>query len=404
MNNKIITFLKTIINHLQFLKFEIGINPLTWSKHETILENVSQIEKDPVSNFESSIISQTGTELKEKVLKEFKDKYISLEEIRILIHIPSKETSPGGYSAFMNIADSFRYIGIPTCLMLWDDKIEDHLSNFFPTVLLSSNNSAYLNRINWQYIKEYRKKSQLRIGLTASVDDFKTNHSERLNWLKENKIDFFYGFRSPEYFRERPDYQVLIKAGYEIFSLEFGANPLLYYPISGIKKDINFVFLASSNMDKRKRYYQWLPSIVNKYSGFIDGPGWHKNKGWAPQNVHKYLYARARVGLNLHIDDSINWASELNERTYILAACGIPQLVDNAKLLPYRFSEKAFFVANSPEEYFQLYEYILKNPDEAEYRALVALKEVYKKHTTFHRAETFVHYLLENKVTSNINL
>ena len=110
----------------------------------------------------------------------------------------------------------------------------------------------------------------------------------------------------------------------------------------------------------------------------------------APQETHKFLYARGKIGINLHIDDSIAWASELNERTYILAACGIPQLVDNAKLLPKRFCDTSLFCAQNPKEYIELFEYMLHNPEECQKRALLALDEVYAKHTTFHRAEDFI--------------
>ena len=203
-------------------------------------------------------------------------------------------------------------------------------------------------------------------------------------------IDFYYSFRSQEYLKERIDYKPFLNEGYKIITVEFGANPLIYFPMANIKKDIDFVFLASSNADKQKRYFEWLPNILNNHSGFIDGPGWHKILRWASQPTHKYIYARAKIGLNLHIDDSIDWASELNERTYILAACGTPQLIDNAKLLPKRFSSEAMFRGETPEEYSRMFEYMFENPLECERRALIALEEVFEKHTTLHRADGFI--------------
>lgn len=386
---------KRLFDLFKFINFENSINATTWKRHSEILaksidmaENFNEIEPD-------SPITTLGKELRDNLLKEFKNKYEHLDIVRILIHVPSKKTSPGGYSVFSNLAESLKYIGIETELLDWEEDIDSKLTNFKPTVFMTSNNTAYLNRINWDCIREYRINNSLRIGLTASVDDFRSQDPNiRLNWLKSNSIDFFYGFRSPEYFRERPDYKVITNVGYHIFSLEFGANPLLYYPVAGINKDLDYVFLASSNSDKRKRYLLWLPKVFKNFSGFIDGPGWHKIEKWSPQKSHKYIYARAKVGINLHIDDSINWASELNERTYILAACGVPQLIDNAKLLPLRFSERAMFIAHSPKEYAEKFEYILEHPEEAEKRALNALREVYDKHTTFHRAEFLVKYLV----------
>jgi len=99
----------------------------------------------------------------------------------------------------------------------------------------------------------------------------------------------------------------------------------------------------------------------------------------------------------LHIDDSIDWASELNERTYILAACGVPQLIDNAKLLDGRFSKQAIFKAKNPHVYANMFEYMLNNKDECQKRAIKAMEEVFDKHTTFHRAEGFILELIRLK-------
>jgi spore maturation protein CgeB len=150
------------------------------------------------------------------------------------------------------------------------------------------------------------------------------------------------------------------------------------------------VFLASSNRAKRERYFAYLPPIVSKHHGFIDGPGWSRIAKYAPPHTHRFLYSRAKVGLNLHISDSIDWPSELNERTYILAACGVPQLVDQAKLIERRFSEGSMFVADTPQDYCAMFEHMLTNPAEAGLVALSALEDVFNRHTTFHRADAFL--------------
>lgn len=217
----------------------------------------------------------------------------------------------------------------------------------------------------------------------------------RLQWAAKHGVDFYYSFRAPAYFRERASYRPFFDAGYRILSVEFGANPLLYHPVPGVARDLDYVFLASSNYDKRPRYYEFLSGILKEYPGFINGPGWSHSLELARAEVHRFLYARARVGLNLHIPDSIDWPSELNERTYILAACGVPQLVDTAKLLPARFSANAFFIAGNPREYRRMFSEILASPAEGAMRAAVACRDVFSRHTTFHRAEALVLQLLE---------
>lgn len=389
------------VQNRRFLRFEDEIFNETWMRHDEILawsESLVEQESNLLARSntsEPSDIIAKGVELRNRVLCEFENKYISTG-IRLLIHLPSKSSSPGGYSLFSNLAESMRFVGIPTETLIVGEDIRPTLANFKPTVFISSDSESYLKTIDWSALQNYKKSANLKIGLTASLQEYGNSALiPRLKWGIKNGVDFYYSFRSPEYLQSREQYKSFYEFGYKILSVEFGANPLLYYPIHVVEKDLNYIFLASSNSDKQARYFQWLPSILTNYFGFIDGPGWRKNSRWAAQPAHKYLYARARVGINLHIDDSINWASELNERTYILAACGVPQLMDDPLLLSHRFSSEAFFCAKSPGEYLELFEFIRNNPGVAKDRAMTALVEVFDRHTTLHRAEYFIRQLKE---------
>lgn len=382
---------------LKFRMFERHINTATSRKHNELLEwalNCSEktegLEKCAAYAESIDPVVKQGWRLTKEVRQHFHGKHHNLNQLRVLVHVPSSRRSPGGYSLFCNLAQSLQYIGIETRCLSWDETIQPYLDEFRPTVFLTSDSTEYLAKIDWDAVNCYRTTNILKIGLTAALAE----HSniplvDRLKWSKANGVDFYYTFQSPECLEVRTGYATFSENGYGIFSVEFGANPLLYYPVPGIKRDLDYVFLASSNYDKRPRYYEYLGDIFSNNVGLIDGPGWAGVKQWAPPPTHRFLYARAKIGINLHIQESLDWPSELNERTYILAACGVPQLVDNAKLLPDRFSEDALFIARTPLEYNKLFKEILANPELAQQRALKAQREVFEKHTTFHRAEKF---------------
>lgn len=388
--------LKILLNKIKFNGFQNHIHQDTFARHEEILSwaektalQTRELEyKDLFVNSHDEIV-RTGYMLREKVLNEFANKFQHQSSTRILIHLPDKSVSPGGYSLFFNLGESLKFLGIPVEFLTWHGSIERQLQLFCPTIFITSDSSVYLRRIPWQAVLDYKKANALKIGLTASLQEYgNTPLLDRLKWAR-GKIDFYYSFRSDEYLLTRKEYRPFFDHGYNVFSIEFGANPLLYYPVPDIDRDLNFVFLASSNPDKQERYFKYLTNIFAKYPGFIDGPGWSKNTRCADQPVHRYLYARAKIGVNLHINDSIYWPSELNERTYILAACGVPQIVDKAMLLPDRFTNDALFIADTPNEYIDQFEYMLSDPGLAHKRALKALVEVYSSHTTFHRASIF---------------
>jgi len=383
--------------HREFSAFQSCIHKKTFDDHQSIIEWAKlKANKSELQSSNNQIV-QRGIVLRESVLSEFRDKYQAKKDLRFLIHVPPANVSPAGYSIFSNLADTLVYMGIQCERLEWDDAIHECLNSFAPTVLLTSDSTEYLRQLDWDTINQYKKIHQLRIGLTASIGAYgNTPLSGRLHWAKKREIDFYYSFRTSEYLHSRKDYQPFFEEGYQIHNIEFSANPLLYYPVEGIDRDLPFVFLGSSNSDKQNRYREWFTQIFKEKPGFINGPGWKGMSSKIPMNFNRFIYARARVGINLHLEDQITWANELNERTYTLAACGVPQLIDNPKLLSDRFSEGAMFQANTPKEYLDLFHYILESPDEAQGRAAVALEETYAKHTTFHRVESFINQMTGN--------
>jgi hypothetical protein len=384
---------------LAFVKFENEINVATLHQHDGVIswaekalqnreenecEKIYLISKDPVIN--------QGFKLRSECLKRYYQKYRSAIDIKILIHVPTVTQSVAGHSLFNNLAEGLEFLGIYVQRFHSGEDIKTLLEEFRPTVFLTSDNDIYLNSINWKDVHLFRINNSLKLGLTASLEENgNTPLEDRFKRAEKLDVGFYYSFHSKEYVSSKKEYDAFINRGYQIINIEFGANPLLYYPLPLIKRDLDYVFLASSNPSKRERYFKYLKEIVSKYSGFIDGPGWTSiSKFKFNKNRDRYIYARGRVGINLHIDMQINSASELNERTYILAMCAIPQLIDNPPLLFSRFSRVSMFSANNPKEYVDLFEYILNNPDEAKKKALIAQNEVFEKHTSFQRAEELI--------------
>ena len=375
-----------IINTKTIINREDVIN---WA-NEAILNKETNESEDKYLNSSDAIVRQ-GCELRNKVLKEFKDKLSEFSSERILIHIPDWRVSPAGYSLFNNMKDSFDYLGIPVDELGWNEDVSTALERFKPTILLSGDHKTYLDKINWSKINEYRLKNILKIGLTASLEEYGNSPLiERLNWAKNNNIDFYYSFREEDYINSRKEYKPFFENGYVIFSIPFGANPLIHYPVPNIKKDLDYVFIASVNKTKSIRYLEYMKIIVKDYFGFIDGPGWKHTSDFSfNRNRDRYIFSRSKVGLNIHLEEQILWANETSERTYQLAACGVPQVTDNAKILNKLFSSNSLFIANRPDEYLSHFKYIQGNPKSAEAFALIAQKEVFEKYTTFHRAEKF---------------
>jgi len=360
---------------------------------ELALQNRDAHESDGAYAESRDPLVQQGYALRKEAELHFRNRYAGKTTERILIHVPGPDFSPAGYSLFTNLAESLAFIGVPARILGWDDDTGEALESFNPTVLLSSDHEGYLARLDWEEIGQYGRTNHLAIGLTASLAEYgNASLDQRLKWARSHGIGFFYSFRDEAYVRERREYRPFFEAGYRIRYLPFGANILHYYPVAGFDRDIDFVLLAS----RKPEHAIYLKDIARSNAGFIDGPGWRHARNFRfNRDRDRYIYARARVGLNVHLPEQLESACEVNERTYQLAACGVPQLMDHPKLIDRLFSGSALFVADSPGQYTELFRELISRPGLGQERALVAQREVFGRHTTFHRADSFVRQLAE---------
>jgi hypothetical protein len=329
--------------------------------------------------------------LKLKLDASFKDCMVGVSEERILIQIPDARFSPAGYSLFSNLMESLNYIGIPARALGWEEDTQKALDEFKPTVLLSSDNHEYLRRIDWDFIARYKASERLRVGLSAALEEYEsTPLLPRLTWAKQHQIDFYYSYRDEDYVKNRKEYQPFFDAGFQIIFIPFGANTLHYFPVAGFERDLNYVLMAS----RKREHIAYLKNIARQYSGFLDGPGWKQVQYFQfNRERDRYIYARAKVGLNVHLPEQIDWACELNERTYQLAACGVPQLIDHPMLLNKIFGSESFFIAESHAQYDELFKELMHYPSLGIEKALYAQREVFASHTTLHRAKSLIDQL-----------
>jgi hypothetical protein len=393
---------RKILDTWRFRKFERSIHQETWNLRDQVIPwaeacaaHCARYETaEAFANSADPIVRQ-GHELVETLKKTYHNKFVSNDGLRILIHLPSAVASPGGHSAISNLVQSLTFLGVPVRYFGNEGVTELLLAEFKPSVMLVSDYKPFLSVIDWEALERYRSVNKLLVGLTASLEEYGNSPlSGRLIWAGEHGVDFYFSFRSQGYLTSRKEYVPFFEAGYKILRIEFGVNPLVFFPVPGVARDLNYVFLASSNRDKFPRYISYLGDVMSKYPGVIDGPGWSRIKNFSFNATRdRYLYARAKVGINLHLEEQITWACELNERTYMLAACGTPQLVDNPKILSDYFSADAFFVASSPREYSDMFRSLLAAPESCQGAVLKAQREVFERHTTFHRADGFVREL-----------
>ena len=379
-----------VIAKVKLILFEFRINNST--KNNSNLQVLQKPAVDVSCKPINDDIVQMSMTLGEELKTEFCGVFSALKKTRILVHLADKNYSPAGFSLFKNLGDSIEYLGVPVYYYRNKDSLTKVLEEFNPTHFISCDNQYFTEAIDWAEVRRFKEKRGLTLGLTASIEEYgNTNLLKRLEFSKSNDVDFFYSWRTQSYLEQREEYRPFFENGFKIFSVEQGANIIDYYPtpVYGDKK-FDYIFLGSSNPDKIERYRDWFSKIFELPGGYVNGPGWRHCETSLSQKSHAAFYSSSRVGLNLHIDDSIYWPSELNQRTYIIAACGIPQLVDNPMLMSEQFPSGSYYMGSTPEEYLEKYNYIIENQVDTIASTLLALEHVLKHHSTFSRASGFI--------------
>lgn len=390
-----------------FYNFEHTIHSKTLSRHQEILSWAEQslIRKDEFEvkdKYEQSNdpIVRQGYKLKEEVKAKFHNKYSNTSDVRILIQVPDPLTSPAHFSFYSNLIESLNFIGIQTQTLSCNDDTTEILEQFRPTIFLSTDHTAYLDKIDWQAMGKYREKYTLHIGLNARLEEEEIGNSPllpRLDWAKKHGVEFYFSFRDKDYINKRTEYKPFHEYGYPILLLPFGANPLHHYPIPDIERDIDYCFLSSAHWTKGLSYSRLAKKTVSHYPGFINGIGWkHVKEFLFDRDRDRYIYARSKVGFNFHIPEQIEYACEVNERTHHLAMCGLPQIIDTPKLLPKLYSTNSLFMCQTGDEFMKHFKEIIANPMYGQQRALLAQKEVFNRHTSFHCADNFITQLQDS--------
>jgi hypothetical protein len=378
-----------------FRRFEGRIHPETWSRQPEILDWPACCP--PPSGPAPERLSR-ALELRAEVLAKFRDLWSrEAHRWRVLIHLPELGVSPAGHSLFRGLGAGLAWIGVPVEYWKAGTPLGAHLWDFRPTMLLSIDHVWFeLNSRgsgpDAAAACAYRRRHRLVLGLASNYGLAVPEDPARYFVVaRALGVDFFYAFQCPEFVAAK--YGPFTEHGFPVASVEFGANPVAYHPLPGVSRDLNYVLLASSNAEKWPRYFEYLAQPLARHPGLIIGPGWTRaSTASIPDDQANRLYARARIGLNLHIPFQIRESTELNERAYNLAAAGTPQLMDRPALLPFRLSERAIYSAENPQQYWELFEYILSHPDEAGERGLRSLEEVLNGHTVFHRADALLRF------------
>ncbi len=346
-------------------------------------------------NYYRNPLFDLGYELRESILTKEKGCFKDLP-IEFVFHTPSVSLSMGGHSWFSSLSQSLRYQGLHVH-SFWKSKDFPILDRNKTAVLFTGYNSLYLNELQddfLAFVKNNTKKLIFLFSVPFDETTISVMHKLSSKYSLYGMVNFytFYDANYTPYIEFKHEIET---SGYSLYHIPFAANPLYHFPSPLISNRFDYIFLGSANFDKIDRYNDYFDFIIRNYSGLILGPGWPWSNSYSfNARIDKYLYAQGSVALNLHIESQIQHPSEVNERTYILAACGAAQVIDNPKLLNKIYSD--IDVAISSEDYHTKLKNILNNQGESFPLLENLMRKTFKEHTTFNRIKQFIPELIKN--------
>jgi hypothetical protein len=327
-------------------------------------------------------------QMREHLLSEYKNKFLD-RHLKIALHLPPISVSPAANSWMLNLSIALEYSGIVTYIF-WEQIDQKEL--FTSDIVLGIGAEFVSKYLDWHIIDQYRSKNGGKVWLQASVNYHSINLlRDYINSYAKKGVDGFYSFDTKNFNEDSGFNQIFNRQGFPLCSFTFSANPLIHFPVSVKNKYFDYIFLGSTNYDKIDRYNVYFPNIVKShFKGIITGPGWD----WANKFEYntfrdRLLYGESYIGLNLHLSDQIEFTGQLNERAYILAAHGVPQILDDVYNIRSYFPEIGL-ISENKEEYLDNFYSLKKKPDMAIDLAQKAAVKLYQAHTTFHRIDNFL--------------
>lgn len=371
---------KSLRNH-DFYRFENRIKSSTKkSFKKTFIDSTND-------SLKPQIIEPYYKEIRENTINKFKDCF-ELNDATIMFYKPSLKKAIGTYSAFTNIAVGLSHIGVDNGFFEDLNQLNTYAETGKKRDVFVFLEKQFLleSKETVDKIKSSNKQKNIYVGVALHPNQEDGYINEIIKLYSSGRINFCYTFSAIEYVQKV--YSKLLQNKVPVFDMEFGANPFIHYPVKLESKPLDYIFLGSTNRRKWDRYFEYFTKPFQNHHGFIFGPGWTRfykeNKRF---EVDAFLYARAKVGLNLSVPSQLGEPRELNERTYQLAACGIPQLIDNPTLLFHRFDKDSIFSADNSKDYYATFLKLLSGEIDSNSYVKKAYSLVMDNHTIFHRSK-----------------
>lgn len=309
--------------------------------------------------------------LRDQAFQEFADRY-KVSGQRILLHRPDNGAIKYLFDSW---AETLNIMGLQASLLDWHDNTKEKFQSFQPTFFITVGDPAYIEKLDLEFIANYQQQYEFKIGHITNLED------------SYDLCDFLITFHLNPAADKR--FESLAKP---LISVPFGINPNQHY-LRPARQVWDFFFVGTNSQLKAEQSSKLLMPVVNNYRGIIAGTGWNRGIGELSVSDSSLLYNFAKVLPNFHLESQYERLDEVNERTFVIPACGGFELVDNPAAMKELFDAGEMAVADSPQEYKEMFEHFLNHPCERRLYIQNGMRKVWNNYTLFHSLSKLAEFL-----------
>jgi glycosyltransferase involved in cell wall biosynthesis len=188
------------------------------------------------------------------------------------------------------------------------------------------------------------------------------------------------------------EHQHYTDLGLTVRHLPYAAMPTVHHHVRGrIREDIGFI--GTYNPTKAPNFDKWIRPIMQKRRSLVAGVGF-PGVGPIPQNQANRVYSLCRVCPNVHQDIQRGRRMMLNERTFVIPACGGFEIVDWSECLEDYFEPNELLGARDPEHMATIVESWIRQPRLRLEAALAGHHRVLRDHSYLDRVTEVMSWLV----------
>jgi len=343
-------------------------SPLAPARKALLLRSLRWLAEHAPDPSREALLAESRA-LRRRALEQHKDVYRD-RALRLLLHRPAN-------GALRYLMESWRdvlnHLGVSAELLEWDEDLRERLEQVAPHAFITVADPVYQSRLERGVLSDWRRRHGMQVGQI-------TTFAQRFEPC-DFSICFHLDPRREPAARGRRDEPLL--------SLPFGINPLVHH-MRPAAEVWDYFFVGTHSPHKADATARYLEPILRHRGGVLAGVGWPYGIGELAVSEAVEFYQAARVCPNFHVERQRREYNEVNERTYVIPACGAFQILDRPAALRSLFTEEELVSAATPEEFHALVAHFLEHPQEREPFVRQGMRRVWREYTLFTRLAPLV--------------